>query len=900
MADEKRSVEYELLYNTNQSSLNSTIQGTNRLAQSVEAIPTSLGKLGLASENNLSRLRRHFGDSEKAIQTADQAAQHYIATLEDVGNTIKDLPDPSFYDLTSPIPGSGGGRGSGKREQTGLGRIDQTGRIGTQILSGLGQGELGNTIGLLGDLAGGIEDVGLATTLTLGGIGLLGAGLGVVVSEINRVSAALEHEIDVRFEVQDAIRNQTTEQAQAVIREKELQQQIAQDKITQIEAERDAFANRTSDFESGGVDPLAYIGSINTYNNQIAEQQKIVDNTQTAIDEYNAALDRNATGLRDATAALKEGGQGVAAFAQVSTEDVKANLEARTQANLAAAEDARQLVQLEARLRAGSSKSAEDYYHQLEVDSRALVIAKQTLEATGDTSEEAQAKIAAYDAAIGANADLMLQIAGEIVPARKAEEEATRQQTAALNARIAAVDRQIQLETQSAALLRSGTVEQVDDRLAALNAERQAIINNIGELQQLAPTSQEAADRLASANTRLGELSTEIGTLSQLRPDVGVRQFREEVELLNTSLTESIQKLTAARNQRLGDLATQLEDGLEDLQEDFVANQTNNQDEANDQILQFNQQELQRAREHQNNLARIMRDSQQQISDMAADGNIRGALEAERAAANQLEDAQDNFDLESERRSDELDELKDNISDQERERVSDYQRRYNELIENNQRQVAAVNAKYQADVSLQQQAYQVEYTNLQNSLINENALRTQANNAMLEAAGSFVTGMIERANSLLNSLASSSSSSSTSTNANTGSSGLTATAFAGGGAASPNRLSQVNDDVFNRTESGLTRSGRLIIFGEQTQVLDGNRTQRLLAGDTSALPGGAGRRGGDDNSVNLSVGNITVTDSGDPQATAAAVRREILTNTAAAVRQQAQTRRAANQGRRTA
>ena len=59
--------------------------------------------------------------------------------------------------------------------------------------------------------------------------------------------------------------------------------------------------------------------------------------------------------------------------------------------------------------------------------------------------------------------------------------------------------------------IRTSTVDQVTDRLYALQEEAAALREFIPELEKLAPTSKDAADQLASARERLKEIGIEVG-----------------------------------------------------------------------------------------------------------------------------------------------------------------------------------------------------------------------------------------------------------------------------------------------------------------------------------------------------------------------------------------------------
>ncbi len=381
--------------------------------------------MGVAAANAVRRMRSDFDSAQTEIRRTDQEAKRLLDTLEQAGKTD-----------ASPRVNAGGGGSSGN-QRSGLDRVDQQGRIGTQILSGLGQGELGNTVGLIGDLAGGIKDVGLATTVTLGAIGLLGAGVGLLISHVQSVTKELEHEIDVRFQVIAAIKEQTTTEANKSIEVAEIQKQNAEANIAYLEQQRDAILGATADL--GGRSFLEAFGDVNAYNNKIAEQQVIVDDAALTIGIYNEALADGATTTNDIALAVTELKdalwQGRAATVEVSSivddfwhtfaEGARAGVEAAGKEVIALAEDQRQDVNEEVSILRGSSEAAKERRDALIAETNATRQALEILQESGDTSEAVAQQIETYNATIKENESDIHALVGAYIPYLEALENVT-------------------------------------------------------------------------------------------------------------------------------------------------------------------------------------------------------------------------------------------------------------------------------------------------------------------------------------------------------------------------------------------------------------------------------------------------------------------------------------------
>jgi hypothetical protein len=127
MADEQRTAEYELRYTVNQSSLNSAIQGTNRLSQTIDANTAALGKLGVAADNSVSRLRQR-------IEGAQGTVRQFGESIEDLRGKLESLNDVDIEPDFPDIPSGPTARPQGQRQSIAE-NADRIGSVGSQILS---------------------------------------------------------------------------------------------------------------------------------------------------------------------------------------------------------------------------------------------------------------------------------------------------------------------------------------------------------------------------------------------------------------------------------------------------------------------------------------------------------------------------------------------------------------------------------------------------------------------------------------------------------------------------------------------------------------------------------------------------------------------------------------------
>ncbi len=174
---------------------------------------------GLNSEfAELARAKAIENLSADAIRAASEtddwaAALKRVSTeLSAIGASDSEIKQVarSLATAQSSTRGGGGTRTGGGNVET----VDRLGSTGSQILSGLGQGELANVAGLVGDVAGSIGSLGVAG---IAGAAALGA-VTIAMAEYNRQIDVQKKGLEAALTAQDryieSLKNLNTQQAQ--------------------------------------------------------------------------------------------------------------------------------------------------------------------------------------------------------------------------------------------------------------------------------------------------------------------------------------------------------------------------------------------------------------------------------------------------------------------------------------------------------------------------------------------------------------------------------------------------------------------------------------------------------------------------------------------------------------
>jgi hypothetical protein len=150
------------------------------------------------------------------------------------------------------------------------------------------------------------------------------------------------------------------------------------------------------------------------------------------------------------------------------------------------------------------------------------------LEAKGDLTEGEIARLEVLTQAREDSLAALEDLAGQETALELARPEIERR--AALAASVDALDAEYQRELQSRQMLHDAsamTIDQIDDRLAAIDDERAAVMAILPELKALAGESDEAAQKLAGFEDVLAGLDFEADTLRALEPTALAAQMKE-------------------------------------------------------------------------------------------------------------------------------------------------------------------------------------------------------------------------------------------------------------------------------------------------------------------------------------------------------------------------------------
>jgi ketosteroid isomerase-like protein len=437
------------------------------------------------------------------------------------------------------------------------------------------------------------------------------------------------------------------------------------------------------------------------------------------MEEFNATFNPEPPSLVEQAVGFRELGERIiTSFAEGLLAGARERLEARREAVFAQAEEA------------GGNRTENLRYAQMSVEqlkataddlggaTLAAADAMDVIVRSGDQSEEAKDKIQQYGDVIRQNGDDVNRILTIFLPlarAREAEEAAIRSTIDALNERVA-------LEMQAFDLLHSGTVEGIDQQIAARRVEQEALSRTIPELQALAGTSDEARKAFEQAQARIGAINDELKLLTTLRPDVAARQFREASEEMGRQLEADVLNIERARDQRIAQIRAE----LPDKEAKIVA-------DGNDQLLKL-------AERHNVDEVKARRDLQRELAKI--DSDIANAT-AER-------DAVAAFKLEQQKGQEE-----DAADDREQERDEAYERELRDLAQNIDKRLRAERdgaqkaidqeyAKARAEVDLKRQAASAELEGLRSSLFAQYGLNNQYWNAAIALAARAVSAISQQ------------------------------------------------------------------------------------------------------------------------------------------------------------
>lgn len=296
----------------------------------VEQVLSQTKRQTVSVENAAAGLNAEFAElaRAKAIDNLTAEAISAATATDDWGKSLRYVSeqlsaigasDDEIKQVARSLAnaGQGGGSARGGGNNSGLERVDRLGSVGSQLLSGLGQGELANVAGIVGDVAGGVSSLGVAGIAAAGAL----AAVSVAMSEYNRQleaqKTALKGALDAQNRYYEAVQSFTSDQARSEIES----EQARIEALTQQRAETQgaldsAFAQAQQAFGDGFARVLDTAGQLPTA--QLREQLKNLDAQLTSSEGYVARLTQ---GLQDLTFATRDNADAVARAVEQYTRD---------------------------------------------------------------------------------------------------------------------------------------------------------------------------------------------------------------------------------------------------------------------------------------------------------------------------------------------------------------------------------------------------------------------------------------------------------------------------------------------------------------------------------------------------------------------------------------------------
>lgn len=390
---------------------------------------------------------------------------------------------------------------------------------------------------------------------------------------------------------------------------------------------------------------------------------------------------------------------------------------------------------------------------------------RDSLDKALEAAQKAEFDVQAYNAALDKNATAANDAA---LAEKKLTEE-----------RIAALDKNIALETQLSTIRDTGTSKAVLSRLHAIERERQVI-------EDLTKESGLGAEELQKYTDRLADLTTEQRGLNQILPGLqeretaqerllarekemaaqeedrariegelidATKEYNAEVTKLNEDALKKAADLTEDYNQKLVDLATEaaeaaesalanLQDHRAQLAQDFGREELNAQQEAQleqfDAQIQFHREEARALRDHERNLKAIRERAADQEQDLILNRDFAGLFQLRRNTSRELDTANQAYsDQQAERAIAFQQENEDRLRQFEFERAARAQK-YAQDLQDAQAAYAKELQQNYANLNKQRQlalqAYNQAQQDLNTSLTNQLATRRQAYLAELQMA----------------------------------------------------------------------------------------------------------------------------------------------------------------------
>ena len=665
-----------------------------------------------AKDSDIDRVTKAFERNRAAIQSASQAAEDANRRAAERLSARSTGPANNEHlgDVSTGLGAAASVIGAG-----GANAASETLRLGgdvTGFLEYVPRLQVGFK-NLRGELGAMVSSIGAGNIAAVGAIAALTAVILLLRNEAAKTGEDAKIAIQASQDYNRLVLTGTTESLTAQRQAAEQELKIAQQNFEQAQTLKTGLEEGIRAAFGDARLAIAQVNaSLGTNNQELAKvnenydtANKALQEAQAAVGVYDRALQSNEVAANDAALAIQ---RQVEATQKLSTSLNDIQLGVLKEATTLTSD------QLQQRLEG------------LNNERKAL----ETLIASGTVTGE---QLAQYNEQLqknGTETAYLLTLAAPLVEARERESAAIQEQ---LDAITKDIDQRIRLND----LLKNTSFDDIQKRAEALQAERAAIEASLPELEALASQSQAGADAYQNAQNRLKSLNSEMGLLSAAAPTAAMR----ELNGLLSDLDGELAKVRSTYDESVRNANTKFQSGLKQLEAELGKQQDKDRAEARKAIEQFEYEERVRKREHRQKLkeidAQFDTDRQKAIGDRDAVA-LQAAEETrdkEKAAENQR------FQEENDARAREYKLLQDSIRVQQQATLENFNQRRDALIAQNQQEVQAAYAKYQAEFAARQQAYAAQTQQLQQFLQNEARLRQQAFSAAISVAGQALGGL---------------------------------------------------------------------------------------------------------------------------------------------------------------
>ncbi len=288
-------------YVVDRASINQVVVGNQAIRQSIEGVRDVLGDLNPATAASVNMLTTRFDALGRNLQDDMRIVEDLRAELLALDDVVVE-PEVRVQQTTSD---------RGGRNTSGLDTTDRLGSIGSQIFSGLGQGQLANAAGLVGDIAGAAG--------ALGPLGVAAAALApaiaVVTNEINKNTEKERERASALRTVAEAIVNGTRTEVEAKITALRVDNTVSEQQIRLIEERTGKSREYFESLAQTDITDFGLIGGLANLSANlqglggdagvVADANKQIEDNAFLIEALTAVLTGNATAANDTKAATE-------------------------------------------------------------------------------------------------------------------------------------------------------------------------------------------------------------------------------------------------------------------------------------------------------------------------------------------------------------------------------------------------------------------------------------------------------------------------------------------------------------------------------------------------------------------------------------------------------------------